>query len=104
LGVSKNFSIDGAQPDDRLVSRLKLTELLEDPAAWKRPLGLYYMDGVNYRFWQRRNIEMMPLLVRGSNDIVGMSIDIQGMKIGVLAAEHDIGGTGFDRAVYRPGG
>jgi hypothetical protein len=47
---------------------------------------------------------MMPLLVRGSNDIVGMSIDIQGMKIGVLAAEHDIGGTGFDRAVYRPGG
>ena len=29
-------------------------------------------------------------------------MDIQGMKIGVLAAEHDIAGTGFDRAIYRP--
>jgi hypothetical protein len=103
LAVSKNFSIDGAQLDDGLVSRLKLSELLENPAAWKQPLGLYYMEGVGYRFWQKRNVEMMPLLVRGSNDIVGMSIDIQGMKIGVLAAEHDIAGTGFDRAIYRPG-
>jgi hypothetical protein len=61
------------------------------------------MEGVGYRFWQKRNVEIMPLLVRGSNDIVGMSIDIQGMKISVLAAEHDIAGTGFDRAIFRPG-
>lgn len=102
LAVSKNFSIDGAQLDNTLVGRLRLSELLENPAAWKRPLGLYYMQGVGYRFWQKRNIEIAPLLVRGSNDIVGMSIDIQGMQIGVLAAEHDIAGTGFDRAIYRP--
>jgi hypothetical protein len=31
LAVSKNFSIDGAQLDDGLVSRLKLSELLENP-------------------------------------------------------------------------
>ncbi len=62
-----------------------------------RPLGLYYMDGVGYRFWQKRNIEIMPLLVRGENDIVGMSIDTQGMKIGILAAEHEIAGLKGDR-------
>jgi hypothetical protein len=102
LAVSKNFAIDGAQLDNGLINRLRLSEFLENPAAWKPPLGMYYMQGVGYRFWQKRNIEIAPLLVRGSNDIVGMSIDIQGMQIGVLAADHDIAGTGFDRAIYRP--
>lgn len=100
LAVSKNFAIDGAQLDNGIINRLRLSEFLENPAAWKPPLGMYYMQGVGYRFWQKRNIEIAPLLVRGSNDIVGVSIDIQGMQIGVLAADHD--GTGFDRAIYRP--
>jgi hypothetical protein len=102
LAVSKNFGIDGAQLDAGIINRLQLSEFLENPAAWKRPLGIYYMQGVGYRFWQKPTIELQPLLVRGSGDIVGMSIDIQGMQIGVLAAEHDIVGTGFDRAIYRP--
>jgi hypothetical protein len=53
LAVSKNFAIDGAQLDNGIINRLRLSEFLENPAAWKPPLGMYYMQGVGYRFWQK---------------------------------------------------
>jgi hypothetical protein len=102
LGASKNFAIDGAQIDSAFVERLRLAELLEDPMRWRSPLGMYLMHGVGYQFAWRENLQLSPIVRRGSDEIVGVIVDIQGFQIGVLADDHDIRGTGLDRAVYRP--
>jgi hypothetical protein len=102
FAVSKNFAIDGARIDDAFVERLRLPELLEDTAQWKPPIGMYLMQGVDYQFAWRESLQFSPILKRGTEEVVGIATDIQGFQIGILAADHDIAGTGLDRAVYRP--
>ena len=34
---------------------------------------------------------------------MGITLDIQGLEFALLAADHDITGTGLDKALYRPG-
>jgi hypothetical protein len=103
LVASKNFAIDGDRLDGKFVERLGFLELLEDATNWKQPLGLYMLQGIGHRFTRRDNFELAPLILRGSDDVVGIWMDIQGLHVGLLATEQDIAGTGFDRSVYRPG-
>jgi hypothetical protein len=103
FGVSKNFAIDGARIDTGFVERLRFAELLEDTTQWKPPLGMYLIQGINYQFTQKENIQLAPILRRGTEEVVGILTDLQGFQIGVLATDHDIIGTGLDKAVYRPG-
>ncbi|WP_146006687.1 hypothetical protein [Bradyrhizobium forestalis] len=34
---------------------------------------------------------------------MGITLDIQGLEFALLATDHDINGTGLDKALYRPG-
>jgi len=34
---------------------------------------------------------------------MGITLGIQGLEFALLAADHDITGTGLDKALYRPG-
>jgi hypothetical protein len=70
--VSKNFGIDGARSNDKIVEQLRIPELLEDPAQWTRPLGLYLMKGASHTFVRRENCELAPILTRGTNEIIGI--------------------------------
>ena len=103
LAVSKNFAIDGAVLDDKVAERLRLPELLEDPTSWRRPLGLYMMEGANYTILQRETLQFAPLTDRDTREVIGILINIQGLQLSLLALDHAIEGTGLDKAVYRPG-
>lgn len=103
LATSNNFSIDGVGLDDAFVERLCFADLLEDTKKWRRPLGLYMLQGMGQRFTRRDNLELAPLILRGSDEVVGIWMDIQGLHVGLLATKRDIAGTGFDKAVFRPG-
>lgn len=103
MAESRNFAIDGAHLEPNVSERLRIPELLEDVSHWKRPLGMYMMQGANYTLTQRQTLQFSPLLVRETNDTVGILTDIQGLQLGILVAEHDVIGTGLDKAVYRPG-
>jgi hypothetical protein len=103
FAVSNNFAIDGAKIDNEFVERLRLPELLEDTKQWNPPLGMYLIQGVGYTFSWRETLELAPILKRGTEEVVGITTNIQGFQIGVLATDHDITGTGLDKAVYRPG-
>jgi hypothetical protein len=39
----------------------------------------------------------------GSDEIMGIILDIEGLEFAVLAADHDITGTRLDKALFRPG-
>lgn len=103
LAASRNFLLEDVSLDDAFVDRLRIADLLED-ANWQQPLGLYMLQGEGQRFTRRDILELAPLDLRGSGEVAGIWMDIQGLQVGLLATHHDIGGTGFDRAVFRPSG
>jgi hypothetical protein len=103
LAVSENFAIDGARLENALDGPMNVLKLYEDLSAWRRPLGLYAMQGVGYQFTRKDEIQLAPLLKRDDGQLVGINSDIQGFHLGLLAADHPIQGTGLDKAVYRPG-
>jgi|SRR5215813_7852105 len=103
FGVSKNFAIDGAVIDQEFIDRLRIIELLEKPRAWQQPVGFYLVRGLGHQFWRRENVQLAPIVKAGGDTVMGITLDIQGLEFALLAAEHDINGTGLDRALYRPG-
>lgn len=102
MGVSRNLAIDGAAIDQDFVDRLRIVELLEKPRAWARPIGLYVLGGQGHQFTQRADVQLAPLMRRDTSELIGITVDIQGLALGLLATEHDITGTLLDRAFYRP--
>jgi hypothetical protein len=102
FGVSGNFSIDGAVIDADFVNRLRIVELLEDVKLWKKPVGFYLTRGLGHQFWRRDNIQIAPVVKTGGDEIVGITLDIQGLEFALLATDHDVAGTGLDKALYRP--
>jgi hypothetical protein len=102
FGVSGNFAIDGAVIDQNFVDRLRIVELLEDPKEWKKPLGFYLTRGLGHQFWRRDNIQIAPVVKTGGDEIMGITLDLQGLEFALLAADHDVTGTGLDKALYRP--
>lgn len=103
FGVSKNFAIDGAAIDQRFIDRLSIIELLERTAAWQMPVGFYLRRGLGHQFWRRDNVQLAPIVKTGTDTIMGILLDIQGLEFALLAANHDLTGTGLERALYRPG-
>jgi hypothetical protein len=103
LAASKNFAIDGARLEGALDGEMNVIKLLEDPRGWKRPLGLYAMQGIGYQFTRKDNFEMAPILKTETDQLAGIVTDIQGFQLGLLATDHPIRGTGLDKAIYRPG-
>lgn len=102
MGVSRNFAIDGAAIEQDFVDRLRIVELLENPKAWKKPLGFYVLGGQGHQFTQRGDVQVAPLMRRDTSELIGITVDIQGLPLGLLATDYDITGTGLDRAFYRP--
>jgi hypothetical protein len=102
FGVSGNFSIDGAVIDPDFVNRLRIVELLEDVKQWRKPLGFYLMRGLGHRFWRRDNIQIAPVVKTGGDEIVGITLNLQGLEFALLATDHDVADTGLDKALYRP--
>jgi hypothetical protein len=56
-----------------------------------------------HQFDQRSDAQLAPITRRVSGELVGITLDIQVLAGGLLAAEHELRGTGLDRAFYRPG-
>jgi hypothetical protein len=102
FGVSRNFAIDGAVIDQELIERLRIVERLEN-IHWSKPLGLYLLGGNGHRFDQRSDVQLAPITRKDNGKLVGITLDIQGLALGLLAAEHELRGAGLDRALYRPG-
>jgi hypothetical protein len=103
FGVSGNFAIDGAVIDQNFVDRLRTVQLLEDLGQWKKPMGFYLTRGLGHQFGRQDNVQLAPLVKTGGDEIIGITLDIQGLEFALLAANHDITGTGLDKALYRPG-
>jgi hypothetical protein len=103
FGVSGNFAIDGAAIDQSFVERLRIVDLLEDPKQWKKPVGLYLTRGLSHQFWRRDSIQIAPVVKTGGDEIMGITLDLQGLEFALLATDHDVAGTGLDKALYRPG-
>ena len=38
----------------------------------------------------------------GGDEIIGITLDLQGLEFALLATDHDVAGTGLDRVLYRP--
>jgi hypothetical protein len=55
------------------------------------------------RFWRRDNIRIAPVVKAGGDEIMGITLDLQGLEFALLAADQDLAGTGLDKALYRPG-
>jgi hypothetical protein len=102
FGVSGNFAIDGAVIDQNFIDRLRIVDLLEDVKEWKRPVGFYLTRGLGHQFWRRDNIQIAPVVKTGGDEIMGITLDLQGLEFALLAAEH-VTNTGLDKALYRPG-
>lgn len=102
FGVSKNLSIDGARIDDQFIDRLCVVDLLENPDKWIHPKGMYLLQGLNHKFTRKNDFQLAPLLMSGSNTVVGMICNIQGLQLGVLAGSEEISTTAFASATYRP--
>jgi len=103
FGVSRNLAIDGAVIDQQFIDRLRIIELLEGAALWTRPLGLYLLGGPGHQFTQRAHVQLAPLLRKGDGELIGITMNVQGLDLALLATNHDIAGTGLDRGFYRPG-
>ena len=103
FGVSGNFAIDGAVIDQNFVDRLRIIDLLQDVKQWKEPVGFYLTRGLGHQFWRHENIRIAPVVKAGGDEIMGVTLDLQGIEFTLLAAGHDLAGTGLDKALYRPG-
>jgi hypothetical protein len=103
FGVSGNFAIDGAVIGQDFVDRLRIVELLEKSALWRKPVGFYLLRGLGHQFWRRDNVQLAPIVRAGGDQVMGITLDVQGLEFALLAADHDITGTGLDKALYRPG-
>ena len=101
LGTSKNFSIDGVRLN-KLHPNMRPIELLEDASAWGPPLGMYATQSPGQMFTRSDSVGLAPLLITGSDDLVGLMADVQGVHLGLLAINHPIKGTGLDRSIFRP--
>jgi hypothetical protein len=80
FGISGNFAIDGAVIDQNFVDRLRIVQLLEDVRTWTKPLGFYLTRGLGHQFWRRENLQIAPVVKTGGDEIMGITIDIQGLE------------------------
>ena len=103
LAVSNNLAINQEKLENKLDPRIDFGGLLQDITQWRRPLGMYTMQLVGQTFTQNANFAFGPIIMRDAMEIVGLLTDIQGFHISLLAADHEIRGTGLDRGFYRPG-
>ena len=55
------------------------------------------------KFCRRDNIRIAPVVKAGGDEIMGITLDLQGLEFALLAADQDLAGTGLDKALYRPG-
>ena len=103
LSVSNNFAMAGTiLEDSKIHKEVNFSALLEDVKLWRRPLGLYAMQTVGQTFTRDDKFAFGPIVLRESDEIVGLLADIQGLHIGLLAVSRPIQGTGLDRGLYRP--
>jgi hypothetical protein len=103
FGASRNFAIDGTVIDQDFVDRLRIVELLENAAAWRKPMGFYLLRGLGHQFYRRDHVQLAPIVRAAGDEVMGITLDIQGLEFALLAADHDITGTSLDKALYRPG-
>lgn len=101
LGVSRNLAVEDTALDQEFIERLDVVHLLENPKAWVRR-GLYLVGVQGQVFRQRHDVQMAPLIRRGTDELLGITLDMQGLALAILAADQDTAGTGLDRAFYRP--
>jgi hypothetical protein len=97
MAASKSFSIKGASLDGADLQDVALIELLQNVSRWQRPLGIYVLQPNGHTFRREDSLSMEPLLRTGK--IAGIQANIQGLKVGLLAA----GTERLDPAFYRPG-
>ena len=103
FGVSGNFvAKNGANFDQTFIDQLRIVDLLERPGAWVKPMGFYVLGEHGHQFTQRADV---PLAVAGlmrDGQLVGMTLVFQGFGLGLIA-DHDLAGSGYEKAFYRPG-
>ncbi|SDT11343.1 hypothetical protein [Bradyrhizobium canariense] len=77
----------------------------QDAIKWKKPLGFYLARGLGHQFWRRDNIQIVPVVKTGGDEIMGITLDLQGLEFALLVGDHDVTGTGLDKAplqAWRP--
>jgi len=103
LAASKNLSSDGTPLPGDFHHKIDLVALLQDPSAWKHPIGLFFTQTLGEQFLRGDHFGIAPISKMDTKEIVGMTVDLLGMRFSLLLAPLDA----FEKsplaaAVYRP--
>jgi hypothetical protein len=103
LAASNNLSVSGKAIGNKIHPEINFAAMLQNISRWQSPLGLYTMQPVGHTFTHDAIFQSGPIVLRNTNEIIGLMTSIQGLHVALLIAEHDIAGTGLERGFYRPG-
>jgi hypothetical protein len=102
FAASRNLSKNGQRITGRWEATVNVQQLLEDHTAWKRPLGLYFMNRLGQKVARSDDLNIGPLMTIDRDEIAGVTMQLQGLWFGVLAVDRPITGTLLEGAIYRP--
>jgi hypothetical protein len=102
--AASNYLADGGEIlANGLHEAIDVVGLLQEPAKWAPPLGLYFTQRLGQRFRRRDIFHLAPLSLIGGKEIAGLLADIQGLHIALLAIDRPITGSPLEESGYRPG-
>jgi hypothetical protein len=79
-----------------------VADLLQNPASWKRPAGLYFTQRLGAQFKSETDLQLAPLSRLENDSIVGLLMGLQGFQVTLLATPSVIlEDAGLMNAVYR---
>ncbi len=104
LAASRSLVSNTERLPEGFHESISMPALLEDPALWKRPDGLYF-GGYKGQVIQRRDLfHCAPLTTVDTNELAGITTVLQGFDFSLLAMVPIDATPGLDRALHRPGG
>jgi hypothetical protein len=102
LAASKYLGADGEVLPPLFAGAIDIAELLQDPSAWRSPMGLYVLGVPGQRFRPTNALDVAPLTSATSREIAGLITNIHSLSVALLLDRKEaIKDTPVQKAPYR---
>jgi hypothetical protein len=101
LAAAKSLGANGVQLSGVFEEGIDVAQLLQDPTAWRSPMGMYVLQKLNDLIKRSDELGVAPLTTR-QGEIAGLLTQLHGLTVALLIGQREtIKGSSLAAAPYR---